>query len=66
MRQNRESRIADASRTGTEIVAGLNLAVVYGFGLIVLAMILALIYNWLCTRKEKELFAKQNEEEQIS
>ena len=50
----------------TEIVAGLNLAVVYGFGLIVLAMILALIYNWLCTRKEKELFAKQNEEEQIS
>ena len=45
----------------TIIVAGLNLAVVYGFGLIVLAMILALIYNWLCARKEKQLYAAQGE-----
>jgi uncharacterized membrane protein (DUF485 family) len=37
------------------VVAGLNLAVVYGMGLIVLALILALIYNALCTAKEKEL-----------
>jgi len=28
--------------------AGLNLAIVYGFGLIVLALILAAIYGWLC------------------
>jgi uncharacterized membrane protein (DUF485 family) len=34
---------------------GLNLAVVYGFGLIVLALILAVIYNQLCSRKEAEL-----------
>lgn len=27
---------------------GLNLAVLYGFSLIVIAMILALIYCWLC------------------
>ncbi len=45
----------------TIVIAGLNLAVVYGFGLIVFAMILALIYNWLCSRKEKQLFSKQEE-----
>jgi len=37
------------------IFLGLNLAVVYGFGLIIFAMILALIYNSLCTKKENEL-----------
>ncbi len=45
----------------TIIFAGLNLAVVYGFGLIVFAMVLALIYNWMCTRKEKELYAEQGD-----
>ena len=39
---------------------GLNLAVVYGMGLIILALILALIYNALCTAKEKELTAKSS------
>jgi len=34
------------------IFAGLNLAVVYGFGLIVFALILALIYNTLCAKEE--------------
>ncbi len=29
-------------------VAGLNLAVLYGFGLIALALVLALIYGWMC------------------
>ena len=29
-------------------LAGLNLAIVYGVGLIVLALILALVYSWLC------------------
>lgn len=37
------------------VFAGLNLAVVYGMGLIILALVLALVYNWLCTSKEKEL-----------
>jgi len=37
------------------LFAGLNLAVVYGMGLIFLALILALIYNALCTAKESEL-----------
>jgi len=39
----------------TIVVAGLNLAVVYGMSLIILALIMALIYNALCTAKEKEL-----------
>lgn len=31
-----------------ETVKGLNLAVSYGFGLILLALLLALVYGWLC------------------
>jgi len=34
---------------------GLNLAVVYGVGLIILALVMALIYNHKCTGKEKEM-----------
>jgi len=34
---------------------GLNLAVVYGMGLIVLAIVMGVIYNYFCTRKEDEL-----------
>ena len=40
---------------GQEIVFGLNLAVTYGFGLILLAIIAGLIYNRICTNKEREL-----------
>ena len=35
------------------IFFGLNLAVVYGFGLIILSLVMALIYNSLCVREEK-------------
>ncbi len=45
------------------VVAGLNLAVVYGMGLIILALILAVIYNRLCTAKEAELAAKAHDGE---
>ena len=38
---------------GTIVVYGLNLAIIYGFALIVIALLLALFYNWLCTRQEK-------------
>jgi len=41
-----------------KIVYGLNLAVVYGFGLIILSIVMALIYNALCVRKEKALNGK--------
>lgn len=35
-------------------VGSLNLAIVYGFGLIIVAILQALIYNYICSRKEKE------------
>lgn len=38
-----------------EVVWGLNLAVVYGFFLIVFALVLALVYNHMCGKKEAEL-----------
>lgn len=34
------------------VFAGLNLATVYGFALILVALIEALIYDWLCHQKE--------------
>lgn len=37
------------------LFAGLNLAVVYGFGLIIFALALALVYDRMCSLKEKEL-----------
>lgn len=37
------------------IFGGLNIAVVYGFGLIIFALFLALIYNFLCTKEESRL-----------
>ncbi|MCT4590187.1 MAG: DUF485 domain-containing protein [Carboxylicivirga sp.] len=40
---------------GKIIVAGQNLAVVYGFGLIIFAIILGLIYNGICTNYENKM-----------
>lgn len=34
------------------IFAGLNLATVYGFALIIVALLEALVYDWLCRKKE--------------
>ena len=39
----------------TILALGLNVAVLYGFGLIVLALLLALVYNRACGRKEEEM-----------
>jgi uncharacterized membrane protein (DUF485 family) len=41
----------------------LNLAIVYGFALIIIALIMALIYNFLSTRFEKKYDKKDPEEE---
>ena len=35
-------------------IGSLNLAIVYGFGLIIIAVLLAFIYNILCSRAEKK------------
>jgi uncharacterized membrane protein (DUF485 family) len=48
--------------TMSEIVfAGQNLAVVFGFGLIIFAVLLGVIYNIICTRLED----KMNKEEEL-
>ncbi len=40
---------------GTYIIGGQNLAIVYGFGLIILAIIMGFLYNWMCTRLENKM-----------
>jgi putative solute:sodium symporter small subunit len=40
---------------GAKFIGGQNLAFLYGMGLIVLAVIMGLIYNFLCTRLEDKL-----------
>ena len=40
---------------GIIVVAGLNLAVVYGFGLIVLGIVMGVIYNAVCTPAEDRM-----------
>lgn len=38
----------------TTVFSGLNLAVVYGMGLIVFAVIMGIIYNYYCTKYEDD------------
>ena len=38
-----------------EVAFGLNLAIVYGMVLIVAALVLALIYGWVCRGDEREV-----------
>lgn len=45
-----------------EVAWGVNLATAYGLFLIVFALLLALVYNALCTRKERELASSGTEE----
>ena len=40
---------------GVIVFAGLNLACVYGFGLIILAIVMGLIYNAMCTAAEDRM-----------
>ena len=43
---------------------GMNLAVVYGMGLIVLAIVMGVIYNHFCTQKENELNKPEDKKEE--
>ncbi|MBN2520362.1 MAG: DUF485 domain-containing protein [Bacteroidales bacterium] len=45
---------------GLEILGGQNVAIVYGFGLILLAVIMGFIYNYFCTRMENRMNKNQN------
>lgn len=38
-----------------EVFKGINLAVFYGIGLIVFAVLLGILYNFLCTRYEDKM-----------
>jgi len=40
---------------GVIIFSGLNLACVYGFGLIILAIVMGVIYNAMCTAAEDRM-----------
>lgn len=45
-------------------VGSLNLAIVYGFGLIIIAIIQAVIYNIMCSRHEAKHTESESKEEQ--
>ena len=49
--------VIDAKLMDRVVFSGLNLAVIYGFGLILLALVLALLYSAMCSRREKSLAA---------
>jgi uncharacterized membrane protein (DUF485 family) len=51
--------VADYTLMGKIVLGEQNLAVVYGFGLIIFAIVLGIIYNWQCTKFEN----KMNKEE---
>ncbi len=40
---------------GLELIGGQNVAIIYGFGLIVLAIVMGFIYNYRCTKMEDEM-----------
>lgn len=40
---------------GKEVIGELNLSVVYGFGLIIFAIVLGLVYNAVCTKYENNM-----------
>lgn len=56
--------LIDTSLMGRTVLFGLNLATVYGFGLIILAFVEALIYNAICSKHEKEIELMEKEENQ--
>ena len=43
-----------------DVFKGINLAVFYGIGLIVFAVILGILYNYLCTRYENQMNKKED------
>jgi len=47
--------VASPHTMAMTVFAGQNLAVVYGFGLIALAFVMGIIYDYLCSQKEDEL-----------
>ena len=42
-----------------EVAGGINIALVYGMGLILFAVVLGIIYNFLCSRYEDNMNEKE-------
>lgn len=42
-----------------ELAGGINIALVYGMGLILFAVLLGIIYNFLCSRYEDDMNEKE-------
>lgn len=40
---------------GINVLGGQNIAVIYGFGLILLAIVMGFVYNLVCSRYEDEM-----------
>lgn len=51
--------LLDPTLMESVVFADLNLAVVYGFSLIIIALVLALFYNQACSKREAALAAKE-------
>lgn len=53
--------IVNPALMGIRIIFGLNLAVVYGFGLILIAIVMGWVYHMICSSYED----KMNKEDQV-
>ncbi len=42
-----------------EVIGGINLAIFYGIGLILFAVLLGILYNFLCSRYEDDMNGKE-------
>jgi len=51
--------VVDYELMGKIVLGEQNLAVVYGFGLIIFAILLGLFYNWRCTQYENLMNDKE-------
>ena len=47
--------LTDPELLGVDVIGGQNLAIVYGFGLILLAIVMGFIYNFFCSRFEDKM-----------
>ena len=56
--------LIDPSLMELPVLLGLNLAVVYGLGLIVVALVMAVIYNRMCLVEEKRLEQRSHDKQE--
>jgi uncharacterized membrane protein (DUF485 family) len=54
--------LLDPDLLAKQVIGKQNLAIVYGFGLIILAMVMGFIYNLVCSRYEDNMNKKLEEQ----